>query len=179
MAWVAKPSATMKIARRPEPYLTPALRQQLERDILPRYETRQGALLPVLHAVQHEAGWLPPQALEEVGEFLGLAAAEVYDTASFYEEFWLHPKGQHVVAVCRSIACEFCGQPEITKACKQKLGVELGETTRDGKYTLIELECLGACGGAPAILVDETLHEGVTPDQVARLIDDAAKHNHH
>jgi len=93
MGWITKPSGTMKVERRSEPYLTDALKQTLERDILPRYETRRAALLSALHAVQHEAGWLPMQALEEVADFLRISAASVLDTASFYEEFWLKPKG--------------------------------------------------------------------------------------
>jgi NADH:ubiquinone oxidoreductase subunit E len=172
MAWIAKPSGTAQIARRAEPYLTQALKDKATKDILPRYATRQGALLSVLHLVQHEHNWLPHQALEEIGEFLGLAPAEVLDTATFYEEYWLKPKGTHMIAVCRSIACEFCDAKAITDVCREKLGIEVGETTDDGKFTLVELECLGACGGAPAALLDETLHEFLRPEQMAELIDD-------
>jgi len=184
MAWIAKPSGTAQIARRPEPYLTQALKDAATRDILPRYATKQGALLSVLHLVQHEHGWLPAQALEEIGDFLGLSPAEVLDTASFYEEYWLRPKGEHVIAVCRSIACEFCDAGAVTAMCRDKLGIDVGETTDDGKFTLIELECLGACGGAPAALFDETLHEFLTPERAAELIDEvragkAPSHGHH
>jgi NADH-quinone oxidoreductase subunit E len=186
MAWIAKPSGTMQIARRPEPYFTAALKEKATRDILPRYATKRGALLSVLHLVQHEHGWLPHQALEEVGEFLGLTPAEVLDTASFYEEYWLRPKGEHLIAVCRSIACEFCDAGKVTQACREKLGIDVGETTDDGKFTLIELECLGACGGAPAALFNETLHEFVKPEDLTRLIDEARAgrldshtHDHH
>lgn len=173
MGWITKPSSTTKIERRSEPYLTDAVKDHLTREIMPRYETKRGALLPALHAVQHEHGWLPLQALEEVAEFLGLSAASVLDTASFYEEYWLKPKGEHVIAVCRSMACEVCDHKAVTDACRDKLGIEVGETTPDGRFTLIELECLGACGGAPAALFDETLHENATPEQIQRLIDSA------
>lgn len=173
MGWITKPSATMKVASRPAPYLSEALKGTIEREVLPRFPNRQAALLPTLHAVQHEHGWLPLQALEEVASFLGLSAASVLDTASFYEEFWLREKGEHVLAVCRSIACEVCDHKSLTDACREKLGIEVGETTPDGRYTLVELECLGACGGAPAMLFDETLHENATPDQVQKLIDSA------
>lgn len=173
MAWIPKPSATAAIERRDEPFLTEALKASLRETILPRYETTHAALLPTLHAVQHENGWLPQQAMLEIAEFLEIAPAEVIDTATFYEEYWLHPKGRHVVAVCRSIACEFTGQPCITQAVKDKLGVDVGETTDDGEFTLIELECLGSCGTAPAALIDETLHENVTPESILDLIDAA------
>jgi NADH-quinone oxidoreductase subunit E len=178
MAWLTKQSATMQIPRRAEPYLTPAMRDDLEKRVLPRYETRLAALLPVLHMIQHAYGWIPYQAMEEIAEFLGLKPADVLDTASFYEEYWLKPKGKHLVAVCRSIACEFCGQPAVTDALREKLGIEVGETTDDGEFTLIELECLGACGGAPAILIDETLHENVKPEQVGKLLDGAKSGGH-
>ncbi len=170
MAWITKPSGTMKIDRRAEPYLTAGMRKDLTERYLPRYERKMAALLPALHMVQHEYGWVPFQAMEEIAELLEITAAEVYDTASFYEEYWLKPKGRHLVSVCRSIACEFCGQQEITEAVKSALGIDVGETTDDGVFSLIELECLGSCGGAPAILIDEVLHENVTPGQIPELL---------
>lgn len=179
MAWISKPSATMKIPRRDEPYVTQAMKDQLAREILPRYETKQGALLPVLHHVQHQWGWLPWQALEEVAQFLGLRPSDVWDTASFYEEFWLQPKGAHVVAVCRSIACEVCDHKKVTDACREKLGIEVGETTDDGKYTLVELECLGLCEGAPACLVDEKMVMNATPASILKEIEEAGRGGHH
>ncbi len=183
MAWITKDSANAKVERRAEPYLTDAMRRDLTERVLPRYASKQAATLPCLHMIQHEYGWIPAQALEEVAAFLGLNPAEVLDTASFYEEYWLRPKGRHLIQVCRSIACEFCGQKEITQACRDKLGIEVGETTDDGNFTLVELECLGSCGTAPAALIDETLHENLTPEKMAQAIDAAARsggdHGHH
>lgn len=182
MAWITKPSGTMQVPTRDKPYLTGAMRQKLEAEIMPRYETTLACVLPGLHLIQHEYGWIPFQAMQELAAALKLEPAVVLDTASFYEEYWLKPKGRHLISVCRSIACEFCGQPALTDAIKAKLGIDVGETTDDGMFTLIELECLGACGGAPALLIDETLHEGVSPADVGRLIDGAAKssaHGHH
>lgn len=179
MAWITKNSAGATIERRDEPYLTQEMRKHLGDEILPRYETTLGALLPALHEIQHTYGWIPPQAMHEIADFLQVPPSDVIDTVTFYEEYWTNPKGEHVVAVCRSIACEFCGQGEVTQACKDKLGIDVGETTEDGKYTLIELECLGACGGAPAMLVDEKLHEFVKPGEVASHIDVAPKHSSH
>jgi NADH-quinone oxidoreductase subunit E len=177
MAWITKNSAAMKVERRAEPYLTDAMKKDLSQRILPRYEQKQGALLPCLHAVQHAHGWIPAQAMLEIAEFLGIPPGNVIDTASFYEEYWLKPKGTHLVQVCRSIACEFCGQREVSQACKDALGVDVGETTDDGRFTLIELECLGSCGTAPAMLIDETLYENVEPGQVARVLADHAAKN--
>jgi NADH-quinone oxidoreductase subunit E len=171
MAWIAKDSAHATVERRDEPYLTAALKKDLDERYIPRYEVKKAVLLPALHMIQHEYGWIPKQAMMEIAEHLGLEASEVLDTASFYEEYWLKPKGEHLISVCRSVACAFCGQREITEAFKAKLGVDVGETTEDGRYTLIELECLGSCGTAPAALIDEKLEENLTPDQVSRLID--------
>lgn len=179
MAWITKNSAGTRIDRRPEPYLNDQLKKVLSEKYLPRYANKQAALLPALHLVQHEYGWIPAQAMEEIAAFLGLKPADVIDTASFYEEYWLKPKGKHLVQVCRSIACEFCGQKEITQACKDHLGIEVGETTEDGAFTLIELECLGSCGTAPAALIDETLHEDLTPQAMREALDRARRESGH
>jgi NADH:ubiquinone oxidoreductase subunit E len=179
MAWLTKNSATAEIPRRPEPYLTPAMEQDLKVNVLPRYETRLACLLPALHMIQHEYGWIPPQAMEEIAAFLSLQPADVLDTASFYEEYWFRPKGRRLISVCRSIACEFCGQPALADAIKAHLGIDVGETTDDGEWTLIELECLGACGGAPALLIDETLHENVKPADVPGLLAGVKSNGHH
>ncbi len=179
MPWISKDSANTTIERRDEPYLTEAMIKTARETYLPRYETKQAATLPVLHMIQHTYGWIPHQAIEEVAEFLELTPGTVLDTASFYEEFWLKQKGKHTIAVCRSIACEVCDHAALTNRCREKLNIEIGETTDDGVFTLIELECLGACGGAPAALIDETLHETVTPEQLNALIDGARKNKAH
>ena len=177
MAWIAedKRSALLQTG---QPLLSAEMQRHVQTVLFPRYPTKRACLLPVLHLVQHEYNWIPPEALVEVAELLELAPAEVLDTATFYEEYWLKPKGRHVVAVCRSIACEFCGQPEITDAVRNHLGIDVGETTDDGEFTLIELECLGSCGTAPAILIDHTLHENVVPGQIPSLLADAKIHRH-
>lgn len=179
MAWITKNSGGMKIETRQEPYLTPAMRDTLSRVILPRYENKHGALLPTLHTVQHEYGWIPHQAMMEIAAFLDIAPSQVIDTASFYEEYWLRPKGRHTISVCRSLACEFCGQPELTDAIKKRLGIDVGETTEDGEFTLVEVECLGSCDSAPVALIDETLHEWLKPDNFLAKIDEARKHSAH
>lgn len=179
MAWITKNSGGASVERRSEPYLTPAIKQDLSSRVLPRYENTMGALLPCLHAVQHEYGWIPPQAMLEIAEFLKIPPSQVLDTASFYEEYWLKPKGKHLIAVCRSIACEFRGQPAITDAIRNKLGIDVGETTDDGQFTLVEVECLGACDGGPVALVDETLHVDLTPEKVPGAIQAAKHHGGH
>src|SRR4026209_2466335 len=159
MAWISENRRTATVERRSEPYLTEAMKRHLSETYFPRYPTKRAVLLPALHAVQHTYNWIPPQAMEELAAFLGLAPAEVMDTATFYEEYWLKPKGKYLVQVCRSLSCEICNSCDLTNRMKEKLGVEVGETTPDGLFTLVELECLGACGTAPVALVNEALYE--------------------
>ncbi len=174
MAWITKNAGTMQIDRREEPYLSDETRAKLEAEVIPRYATRQAATLPVLHEIQHLHNWIPYQALEEAAEFLGLSAGEVIDCATFYEEFFLHPKGRHLVQMCQSLSCELCGHEPILEKIQQKLDIMPGETTDDDRVTLMTVECLGSCGTAPALMIDGTLHENVTWEQAKRLLDDLA-----
>lgn len=171
MAWIVENRRTQVVEKRETPYLTDDMRIDIANRYFPRYPTKRAVLLPALHAIQHQYGWIPTQAMEEVGEFLGLQPAEVMDTASFYEEYWLKPKGKYLLAVCRSLACELCGSNDITKRLRKKLDIEPGETTADGKFTLVEYECLGSCGTAPAVLCNDVLHENITPDSIDRFLD--------
>jgi NADH-quinone oxidoreductase subunit E len=146
------------------------MRKFLEDKYFPRYPTKRAVLLKALHLVQHAYGHIPMQAVQEVAEFLGVAPAEALDTATFYEEYWLKPKGKYLVQVCRSLACELVGSGEITKRVCSKLKVEVGETTPDSRFTVVELECLGACGTAPVALVNEVLYENLTPEQMEKVL---------
>ena len=170
MAWLTKQSGTMQIDRRDEPYLTEELKAHLEAEVLTRYPTRQAATLPTLHAVQHEVGWLPYQAMEEIAAFLELQPSEVLDTATFYEEYFLQPKGKYVIWICQSLSCELLGNLQLVEMCKNKLGIDVGETTDDGKITLMNVECLGSCGTAPCALINETLHEDLTPENFDKIV---------
>lgn len=172
MAWIAKPSATMKIERRDEPYVTAEMTQRYEREIIPRYETRLGALMPILHDVQETYGYLPHQALQEIAGLLGVSAAQVLDTASFYEDFHLHPIGRNVIGVCQSIACEVCGHQAILDHLRQRLGIEPHETTEDGRFTLLAMECLGSCDTAPVALINGRLHENLSIEKLDAALED-------
>ena len=175
MAWIVEDRRNA-IVEKGEKFLTEDMKLDLAKKYFPRYPTKRAVLLPTLHHIQHTYGWIPVAALEEAAEFLGISPAEAMDTATFYEEYWLRPKGKYLIQVCRSLACELCGQREITEHLKKKLNLEVGETTADGKFTLVELECLGSCGTAPVALVNEVLHEDVTIQNIdevlAKLPDD-------
>ena len=174
MAWIVKDVANEQIDRQHEPYLTDKLRKRFEKQVLGNYATKQAALLPVCHEIQHEYGYLPAQALEEVAEFLELSSSQVMDTVTFYEEFRLKPLGNHVIQICRSISCELCGCNGLSKQIQDKLNILPGETTDDGKFTLQELECIGACEMAPAALIDEKLTGPHTWDSLEEKIDELA-----
>lgn len=138
-----------------------------------RYPTKQAATLPALHLVHERLGYVPPEAVVELARLLELAPAQVQDTLSFYGFFKQDkPQGQHRVLVCRSITCAACGGEELLDHLSEKLGVQPGETTSDGRVTLEFAECLGACDVAPAILVDDTLHEEMTKKKIDELVND-------
>lgn len=170
MAWIAENRRNVD-AKSDQPLLTEEMKKHLEQKYLPRYATKRAVVLPALHYIQHTYNYIPTQAIQELAEFLELAPAEVLDTASFYEEFWLKPKGKYVVSVCRSLACEICGSKQLTAHLKKRLGVDLMQTTQDGKFTLLELECLGSCGTAPVVGINEVLLENVTVENLDKALD--------
>jgi NADH-quinone oxidoreductase subunit E len=171
MPWIVKPSATQQIDRRDQPYLTDALKRQLAERYLPRFPDKRAATLPALHLVQHTHNWIPFQAIEEIAAFLELSAAEVWDTATFYEEFFLEPKGRYLVQVCQSISCELCGQVDLQQKLQRKLDIVPGETTEDEKFTLQVVECLGACDLAPVVMINGKLYASVTWEQLEATLD--------
>jgi NADH-quinone oxidoreductase subunit E len=111
----------------------------------------------------------------EIAAFLSITPAEVLDTVTFYEEFHTEPVGKCVIGICQSIACEVCGHQKLLNHVRDRLGIEPHETTDDGKFTLLALECLGSCDTAPVALFNEKLHENLTIEKVDKLIDEAQK----
>ncbi len=170
MAWTVEDRRSVAVKHQDQPLLTEAMKSELTEQYFPRYPTKRACLLPALHMIQHKYGWIPMQALAEVAEFLEISPAEALDTASFYEEYWLKPKGRYLIQVCRSLSCELCGSKAITAQLKRRLGIEVGQTTADGKFTLVELECLGSCGTAPVMLVNDVLYEDLRPQDVDEII---------
>ena len=153
------------------PLLTEEMKNHLRETYFPRYPTKRAVLLPALHMIQHTYNWIPMRAIQEVAEFLDLAPAEALDTATFYEEYWLKPKGKYLLQVCRSLSCEICQSKQLSEQVQKKLGIEIGETTADGRFTLVELECLGSCGTAPVAMINEVLHENMTPEKLDAALD--------
>jgi NADH-quinone oxidoreductase subunit E len=136
----------------------------------PQYPTKLALLLPALHEAQDETGWLPPEVMEEIGAYIGIHPAQVRETASFYTMYNLKPVGKYHFKICTNVACCLRGADELVEHCEKKLGIKMGETTRDKKITLMEEECLGACGTAPAMMLNNDYVESVTIEKMDRIL---------
>ncbi len=152
--------------------LTKEMRQKIEAYI-PRYPSKQAVTLPALHIVQDALRHVPIEAIKEIASILDLHPAQVYDTMSFYGFFRLkeNPLGKHRVWVCRSISCMLRGGEELLLELSNRLDVQPGQTTKDGRITLEFAECLGVCEGAPCILIDEECHPNLTPDKAEKMLE--------
>lgn len=142
--------------------------------IIKRYpeERKKSALLPVLHLAQAEFdGWLSPKTMDYVASILGLQPIEVYEVASFYTMFNLKPVGRCLIEVCRTSSCWLMGAEDVVRHIEKKLNITVGETTKDGQFTLKTVECLGSCGTAPMMQVGAEYHENLTLEKVDQLLD--------
>jgi NADH-quinone oxidoreductase E subunit len=136
-----------------------------------RYPTKPAALLPALWIVQEERGWISDANMTEVAAVLGLTPAYVKGVVTFYTMYHQHPVGKHFVQVCTTSPCNLCGAEDVLQALLSATGAaDLGATSPDGKWTIIEVECLGACGFATPILVDDDFIESVTVENVAEIV---------
>ena len=136
-----------------------------------RYPTKQAALLPALWVVQRERGWISDRNMAEVAEVLGVTPAYVKGVVTFYTMYHQHPVGRNFVQVCTTSPCNICGAEGVVKAFLEQTGAkDAGATSPDGKWTIIEVECLGACGFATPVLINDDFIETVTPDKVAELV---------
>ena len=143
------------------------------REIRGRYpEGTRSAVLPALRAAQERHGWLPPRALREVADALDLTPAYCRAVASFYDMFHLQPVGRHMVEVCTNVSCALNGAQQVLERFESELGCKAGETTGDGEFTLRTIECLGGCGWATIVAVDERYRTHVKPDDVAGIVEE-------
>jgi NADH dehydrogenase (ubiquinone) flavoprotein 2 len=135
------------------------------------YPTKQACLLPALWLVQEARGWISERAIGEVAEVLDLTPAYVKGVVTFYTMYHTHPVGRHFIQVCTTTPCNICGAEDVVKALLEKTGcVELGATSPDGRFTVMEVECLGACGFVTPVLIDDDFIESVTPEKVAGIL---------
>ena len=136
----------------------------------PRYPNKVALLLPALHSAQTEYGWLPPEALDEVATYIGIHPAQVREVASFYTMYNLKPVGKYDMKICTNVSCFLRGAEELIEHAERKLGIRCGETTKDRKFTLREEECLGACGTAPAMMLNDDYVENLDTKKLDELL---------
>ena len=147
-----------------------AARTELD-ELLTHYPTKMAALLPALWIVQRERGWVSEPALAEVAEVLALTPAYVKGVVTFYTMYHQHPVGKYFVQVCTTSPCNVCGAEDVVRAFLKHTGAnELGLTSPDGRFTVIEVECLGACGFATPVMINEDFLESVTPERVPEIV---------
>ncbi len=140
-------------------------------ELATRYPTKRALLLPALWMVQHDRGWISEDAMAEVAEVLELTPAYVKGVVSFYTMYHQHPVGKHFIQVCTTSPCAVCGAEDVRDAFLRHTGCEtLGVTSPDGRYTVIEVECLGACGFATPVMINEDFLESVTPEKVPDIL---------
>ncbi len=144
--------------------------ERLEK-VLSRYEDKQAALLPALHIAHEIRGFLSPDTMDEVAARLGLAPAYVRGVATFYTMYNLRPVGRYLIQVCTNISCNLCGGDEVLRAFLDHTSTELGEVSADGQWTVIEVECLGACGFPTVVQINERFFENVRPADVPVILE--------
>ena len=137
-----------------------------------KYPSRRAAVKSALRYCQEEMGWVSNEGVTAVAEYLGLEPIEVYEVATFYDMFYTEPGGRHHIRVCTNVSCMLRGAEAIVNHLQEQLGIEIGETSPDGRITLLEAECLGACGGAPMLVCGNRYVENLTTDKLDSLLDE-------
>ena len=156
-----------------ETLFTSEIRAEIDRHVA-KYpaEWKQSAVMPALTLVQESnGGWLSRELMDDVAAYLDMPQVSVYEVATFYGMYDLEPTAKNKVGICNSVSCMLCGSEELIEHVEKKYGVKPGETTSDGKFTFKEVECLGACRHAPAVLVGKTYHENLSSEELDKLIE--------
>jgi NADH-quinone oxidoreductase subunit E len=163
-----------KLAEAGEPFAYTPENQTRFDEIVTHYppDQRKSAILYALFLVQQQQGYISGQSMRFVAGQIGCTAAEVEDVVSYYTMFYTRPVGRRVINVCRTLPCALRGAERVTEELCSRLGVKLGQTTADGEFTVLEVECLGACDRAPVLMVGDDWHERLAPEQVAEFLDD-------
>ncbi len=141
------------------------------RKVLTNYEKEERYLVPILQEAQEKYGYLPPEILREIATSLHLSLTKVYGVVTFYTQFHLQPRGENVIRVCTGTACHVRGGGEVLQALEEELGIQSGETTEDLQFTLETVACIGACGLAPVIMINDDTHGRLTSEKVRAVLD--------
>jgi NADH-quinone oxidoreductase subunit E len=132
---------------------------------------RQCACIEAMQIVQRHHGWVSDEHVRDISEYLGMSAADLESVATFYNHIYRKPVGRHIIMVCDSVSCWIMGYDHIRDYLTERLGITLGETTADGRFTMVPIQCLGACDHAPAIMIDDELFGDLTPEAVDRILE--------
>jgi len=143
-------------------------------ELFGRYPDKRSAMIPLLLMLQEERGWLSPQTMREAGEILGLPAVRIYEVATFYTMLRTRPCGKYLLQVCRNLSCSLVGGEGILRHLEKRLGIHEGQTTPDGRFTLMTVECLGSCGTGPVVQINDDYHESLDVAKLDRLLDSLA-----
>ena len=139
-------------------------------EVIAQHKDEAGATIPVLHKAQEIYGYLPIEVQQMISDGLGVPLAEIYGIVTFYTQFSLNPKGEYVIGVCLGTACYVKGSGDIIEKCKEILGIDVGECTPDGKFSIEATRCIGACGLAPVLTVNDEVYGRLTVDDIADII---------
>ncbi len=140
--------------------------------IYENWKTQKGALIPMLQEIQHEFGYLPRPALEHLAKRLRTPISQIYGVCTFYAQFHLKPRGEHIIRVCQGTACHVRGIAKIAMRLEEELEVEVGDTTEDMLFTYESVACVGCCGLAPVMMIDEATYGRLTPDRVPDILNE-------
>lgn len=139
-------------------------------EILAKYQDQKGALIPVLQEAQHTYGYLSQDVLTHISTGLRIPLSQVYGVVTFYSQFHLKPRGRNIIRICQGTACHVRGAKAILQEIEKNLGIKAGETTKDLRYTLETVACIGACGLAPVLMINDDTHGRLTPAKVTEII---------
>ena len=149
---------------------SPAVESEIDRH-LAKYPVKRSAILPLMFIVQRERGYLDPPGVSYLAKRLDLRITDIWEVATFYSMIHIDPIGKYHIQVCKTLSCKILGADKITKYCSDKLGIKVGETTVDGRFSLSEVECLGSCGTAPMFQINFDYHENLTAEKVEQILD--------
>lgn len=149
--------------------LTNEQKQAIEKES-DRYPNREAIGIEAMQRIQADCGWVSDEDLEELADFLGMTPAELDGVATFYNLIYRHPVGRHVIHMCDSVSCWIMGYEQVQQQLEAELGIKMGQTTANGRFTLLPIPCLGCCDHAPTLMIDANLHEDVSPDSVASIL---------
>jgi NADH-quinone oxidoreductase subunit E len=138
---------------------------------LREYEQRRGVVIDALKIVQRRQGWVSDEAVRDVADYLDLTPAEVDGVGTFYSHIYRRPVGRHVISICDSVVCWMMGCDNLLQRLSDRLKIGLGQTTSDGRFTLLPNGCLGCCDHAPAMMIDEDLHVNLTPEKIDAILE--------